>query len=97
MRASGHKEIGDSESDSSDSEMDSETDSGFEDDVAMLRDYCLITSNEGGDVFKMHRLVQLSTRKWLKACGLQEKFEQQYIVKMAALFPTGDYSNWAAC
>ena len=28
---------------------------------------------------------------------LQEKFKQQFITRMAAAFPTGDYSNWAAC
>ena len=70
---------------------------GFEDDVAMLRDYCLITTNEGAHGFEMHRLVQLSTRKWLAAYGLQEKFNQQYIAKMAVSFPTVEYSNWATC
>jgi len=28
-------------------------------------------------VFEMHRLVQLSTRKWLEARGLQDKFKQK--------------------
>lgn len=70
---------------------------GFEDDVAMLRDYCLITTNEGAHGFEMHRLVQLSTRKWLAAYGLQEKFNQQYIAKIAVSFPTVEYSNWATC
>ncbi len=42
---------------------------GFEDDVAMLRDYCLVAVNETGDEFEMHGLVQLSTRKWLAVAG----------------------------
>lgn len=50
---------------------DDETDSGFEDDVAMLRDFCLIIVSEGGDEFEMRGLVQLSTRRWLKAFGWQ--------------------------
>ena len=87
------EEMGDSELDSSDGEVNS----GFEDDIAVLRGYCLLTVSEGGDVFEMHRLVQLSIRKWLEACGLQEKFKQQYVVKMAASFPTAEYSNWATC
>ncbi|KAK4205945.1 P-loop containing nucleoside triphosphate hydrolase protein, partial [Rhypophila decipiens] len=69
----------------------------FEDDVAMLRDYCLVSTNEAGDVFEMHGLVQLSTRKWLEARGLQEKFKAQFVKRMAMSFPTGDYSNWLIC
>ncbi len=48
-------------------------------------------------MFEMHGLVQLSTRKWLEAFGLQEKFKQQFVKQMAGWFPTGDYSNWATC
>ncbi|KAM7215496.1 P-loop containing nucleoside triphosphate hydrolase protein [Rhypophila decipiens] len=69
----------------------------FEDDVAMLQDYCLVSTNEAGDVFEMHGLVQLSTRKWLEARGLQEKFKAQFVKRMAMSFPTGDYSNWVIC
>ncbi|EAQ88760.1 hypothetical protein CHGG_05379 [Chaetomium globosum CBS 148.51] len=69
----------------------------FEDDVAMLRDYCLITTNEVGDEFEMHGLVQLSMRKWLETCGQQETFKQQFIERMAASFPTGEYENWVKC
>ncbi len=59
------------------SDNNNETDSEFEKDVAILRDYCLITLNKDGDVFEMHRFVQLSIRKWLEACGLQDKFKQK--------------------
>lgn len=69
----------------------------FEDDVAMLRDYCLVSTDEEGDVFEMHGLVQLSTRRWLEARGLQETFKEQFVRRMATSFPTGDYSNWATC
>ncbi|KAF7547979.1 hypothetical protein G7Z17_g7358 [Cylindrodendrum hubeiense] len=90
-----------------DSETDSETDSEseisngeiddiFNEDVAMLSDYCLITAIEG-DVFEMHGLVQLSTRKWLEANNLQEVFKEQFIVLMAEWFPRGDYENWEIC
>ncbi|KAK5987383.1 Kinesin light chain 1 [Cladobotryum mycophilum] len=82
---------------SNDSDDSDDFDDGFEDDIAMLRDYCLITMNEEGDIFKMHGLVQLSTRKSLDASGLQEPFKQQFIERLAAAFPTGDYSNWATC
>ena len=74
-----------------------DADGGFEDDVAMLRDYCLIVIDESGDQFEMHGLVQLSTRKWLEAFGQLEMFKQQCIERTAASFPTGEYENWARC
>ena len=86
-------------SDDSESECGSgdEADDGFEDDVAMLREFCLVVTNEDGSVFEMHGLVQLSMRKWLEADGLQDKFRRQFVERMAAAFPTGDYSNWTIC
>ncbi|KAK3897780.1 putative nephrocystin [Staphylotrichum tortipilum] len=63
----------------------------------MLRDYCLIVTDEAGGQFEMHGLVQLSTRRWLEAFGQQETFKQQWIERMAVSFPTGEYENWATC
>jgi tetratricopeptide (TPR) repeat protein len=100
------RNAGDGESDDSSSSAtdggtddgaDDDIDSGFEDDVAMLRDYCLIATNEAGDEFEMHTLVQLSTRRWLEASGQQETFKQQCIERIAAFFPTGEYDDWATC
>ena len=101
------RNAGDGESDDSSSSSatdadtddgaDDDVDSGFEDDVAMLRDYCLIATNEAGDEFEMHALVQLSTRRWLEAFGQQETFKQQCIERIAAFFPTGEYEDWATC
>ncbi|KAM7188718.1 hypothetical protein V8F33_010488 [Rhypophila sp. PSN 637] len=76
---------------------DDQMDSGFEDDVVMLRDYCLIAATEGGEEFEMHWLVQLSTRRWLEAFKQQDTFKQQYIKRIATSFPTGEYKNWATC
>lgn len=38
----------------------------LEDDLFMLRNFCMINANQVGDDFEMHRLVQLSMRRWLK-------------------------------
>ena len=105
MRAKDLDEARDGESEDSSSATDGDTndgidndiDGGFEDDVAMLRDYCLIFADEAGDEFEMHGLVQLSTRRWLEAYRRQETFKQQFIEQMAASFPTGRYENWATC
>lgn len=40
-----------------DGDSDADVDDGFEDDVAMLRDYCLIATAETGNEFKMHALI----------------------------------------
>ncbi|KAI0547607.1 P-loop containing nucleoside triphosphate hydrolase protein [Xylaria curta] len=73
------------------------TDNAFEEDIEMLRDYCLVQTNEKGDVFEMHGLVQLSTRKWLDADGESEKFKERFINRMAKAFPPGHFENWDTC
>ncbi|KAJ5706306.1 hypothetical protein N7536_001995 [Penicillium majusculum] len=57
-------------SDSSDGES-SESDIGpdLKDDLTTLRDYSLISVSKDGTLFTIHRLVQLSTRAWLKSYG----------------------------
>jgi tetratricopeptide (TPR) repeat protein len=97
MQGDGKSDDGGNAPDSDTYDAGDDIDGGFEDDVAMLRDYCLIIAGEAGDEFEMHGLVQLSTRRWLEAFGEQETFKQQYIERMAASFPTGKYENWATC
>ncbi|RYP70034.1 hypothetical protein DL771_005725 [Monosporascus sp. 5C6A] len=92
-QAIGLEAVTESESDDS----DGDTESGFEDDIATLRDYCLIMVSDAANTFEMHGLVQLSTRRWLEAQGLQEDFKEQYVLLMASSFPTGHYENWATC
>ncbi|KAK4159493.1 kinesin light chain [Cladorrhinum sp. PSN259] len=101
----GEDEGGDEESDHGSSAVDSDVnddidddmDGEFQDDLAMLRDYCLIVIDEAGNDFEMHGLVQLATRRWLEVFGKQEGFKQQYIDRLSTSFPTGDYENWALC
>ncbi|KAH6621584.1 P-loop containing nucleoside triphosphate hydrolase protein [Chaetomium sp. MPI-SDFR-AT-0129] len=76
---------------------DGVSDDGFEDDLAMLRDYCLIATTGTEDEFEMHGLVQLSTKKWLEEFERRETFEQRFIERIAASFPTEEYENWAIC
>ncbi|KAK0641772.1 hypothetical protein B0T16DRAFT_393999 [Cercophora newfieldiana] len=98
MRASGLAQTEDEELDYNGSTTDGDNiDHEFDNDVAILRDCCLITANEMGDEFEMHGLVQLSTRRWLEESGLQETFKEQFIKRIAAFFPTGEYENWATC
>ncbi|KAK3899624.1 hypothetical protein C8A05DRAFT_36746 [Staphylotrichum tortipilum] len=54
-------------------ESDDEADKMFEDDVALLRNYSLISVTGTGaqGAVSMHALVQLSTRRWIEARGIQ--------------------------
>lgn len=45
----------------------------------------------------MHRLVQLSTRKWLGLNQKLEKWRKESLRRVAVAFPSGEYEAWAAC
>ncbi|OBT60411.1 hypothetical protein VE03_10205 [Pseudogymnoascus sp. 23342-1-I1] len=68
----------------------------FEDSIAPLINFSLIREHEGG-TFEMHRLVQLSTRKWVELNGQLEKWRGEAIKVTARLFPNGDYETWSDC
>ena len=75
---------------------DSSEDDEFEDDVQVLRNYSLI-STDTDRTFEMHALVQLAMRKWLEANELLESWKQQYVKNLSAAFPSGKYENWTSC
>lgn len=70
---------------------------GFKEDVSVLRNYSFISVNADGITFEMHGMVQLATRKWLKAHKQQERWKQQFIRNLDAELPTGEYENWVRC
>lgn len=83
--------------DSSDGDTsDSDTGPDFEDDITTLRDYSFITINDRS-IFMMHRLVQLSTRAWLKKHGKIDQWKDKFISILCDDFPTGEYENWEKC
>jgi len=90
-----------SRSDGTDDDEDSESHSSesdeFKEDIIQLRKYSFIYISADGATFEMHGLVQLATRKWLKANGQLEEWKQQFIKNLNAELPTGDYENWAKC
>jgi hypothetical protein len=45
----------------------------------------------------MHRLVQLSMRKWLEANKQLNKWTKESIRVLTTAFPSGDYKIWADC
>ncbi|PLB49195.1 TPR-like protein [Aspergillus steynii IBT 23096] len=89
---------GDVASDSSDSGTD--TDDTFEQDVATLNHYSLVSFGDNTTTLTltMHRLVQLSVRTWLKAQGQLERWNTRFIVHLRKEFPENpEYENWEKC
>ena len=107
LRRESTREIGrgDDESNAVEGELSSDeeasssesNDDGFEDDIDVLRSYSFISIEGDGMSFEMHRLVQLATLKWLEAHGEAEKWKQQFIKNLHAVYPTGDPENWSKC
>lgn len=73
----------------------------FEDAVAPLTSFSLVRTQtvpqREKKCFEMHRLVQLSTRKWQELNPQLEKWRQLSIRIVAIIFPSGDYESWTAC
>ncbi|KAK2596810.1 hypothetical protein QQS21_006139 [Conoideocrella luteorostrata] len=69
----------------------------FENDIATLRNFSFIVANEDCTTFEMHRLVQLATLEWLRAHDVYEQRKHQFIIRLCAEFPGGEYENWAKC
>ena len=85
------------ESDDEDTTLVWDDDEDFENDILILRNYSFISVNKDATTFEMHGLVQLATRKWLKAHEQLERWKQQYIKNLCSEFPTGNYENWVKC
>ncbi|KAA8646779.1 uncharacterized protein ATNIH1004_005454 [Aspergillus tanneri] len=85
-----------------DSSVDGETSGSdmsldFEDDITTLRNYSFISVCETSTFFTMHRLMQLTTRAWLKSHGQIDQWKEKFISNLSEEFPTGEYENWERC
>jgi tetratricopeptide (TPR) repeat protein len=86
-------------SDSYDSADDSSgsADEDMEENIIMLRNYSFISDSPDGMVFKMHRLVQLATRDWLKLHKQDIYWLEQSLSNLDAAFPNSNFENWTEC
>ncbi|CZR66589.1 related to kinesin light chain [Phialocephala subalpina] len=66
----------------------------FEDDITTLRSYSLITTDTNGQKFEMHRLVQISMKKWLEINDELKRWEENYIKILRAAVPYASFDNW---
>lgn len=92
-------ESGDAEEDLLNRQLESEDgDFDFDEDVAVLLAFSLVSTTKREDEFEMHGLVQLATRIWLGSTNIGQKCHQTFIQAMAQEFPPGgDYANWPRC
>ncbi|KAJ5777479.1 P-loop containing nucleoside triphosphate hydrolase protein [Penicillium odoratum] len=72
-------------------------DDEFGDDIDILRDYAFISISKDPTIFEMHRLVQLSMRRWLEIQGEDEKLRDTFIESLHREFPYEDYELLAKC
>ncbi|KAH0556924.1 hypothetical protein GP486_005284, partial [Trichoglossum hirsutum] len=78
-------------------QRDEDKEADFEEDIYTLTSYSLIEMNEDGSEFKMHRLVQFSTKKWLELYDELDGWKGTYVTLMDDSYPVGRHENWTAC
>ncbi|KAF1996952.1 hypothetical protein P154DRAFT_607067 [Amniculicola lignicola CBS 123094] len=69
----------------------------FEDALAPLLSFSLVRAEKGEQSFGMHRLVQLSMRKWLEGEKQLSRWTKQSIGVLEAAFPSGGFKTWEDC
>lgn len=78
---------------------DKESETGFRTALGALQAFSLITAGRGEDaVCKMHRLVALSTQKWLELRGSLKYWQSEALNVLAERFPgpgQQSYTTWA--
>ncbi|KAH9865613.1 hypothetical protein J1614_009198 [Plenodomus biglobosus] len=69
----------------------------FDDALAPLLSFSLVRTEIGAQALTMHRLVQLSMRRWLEAESELGRWVKESIQALSAAFPSGDYATWDQC
>lgn len=76
---------------------DDEQDIEFVTALGTLKAFSLITKGKKGAVFGMHRLVQLSTQKWLELQRVLLEWQERALDVVYKYCPSnGEYENWIA-
>ena len=69
----------------------------FDDALAPLVSFSMVRTEIGKQAVAMHRLVQLSMRRWLAAEKELGKWVKESIQVLSNAFPSGDYKTWEQC
>ena len=80
-----------------DSTSEGSDDKQFEEAMERLRSYSLVSIEKDGRTFKMHALVQLATRNWLKVHRKDKRWKEEFFIKLNMVFPQVQCDNRAQC
>jgi tetratricopeptide (TPR) repeat protein len=69
----------------------------FDKAIGTLQAYSLIKTEKGGASFEVHRLVQLSTQRWLTLQNRETEWQEKALELMVGKFPSGYYGTWDEC
>ncbi|KAK7570364.1 hypothetical protein V3481_019544 [Fusarium oxysporum f. sp. vasinfectum] len=61
--------------------------------IGTLCGYSFLSQREDGDMFDMHSLVHLATRRWNEDEGREDGIQQLALARIAEAFPTDDWEN----
>ncbi len=68
----------------------------FDTAIGTLKAFSLITEEKNGAIFNIHRLVQLSTQKWLELQHVLVEWQEKALNAVFANCPqNGEFENWA--
>ncbi|KAI9858313.1 MAG: hypothetical protein M1813_007588 [Trichoglossum hirsutum] len=65
--------------------------------LAILQAFSLVVAEKGGEIFVMHRLVQLATQHWLEMQKTKELYQEEAMKLLSERFPNGEHENWNTC
>ncbi|KAL8831007.1 MAG: hypothetical protein Q9191_001103 [Dirinaria sp. TL-2023a] len=65
--------------------------------LGLLQAFSLISAQDGGSHYEIHRLVQLATRRWMEVQGTKQKWQERALHVLAETFPRGKFENWTVC
>jgi tetratricopeptide (TPR) repeat protein len=65
--------------------------------LGLLKAYSLVSENTETKNFSMHRLVQLSVRRWLAEQEQESKYAEEALQLIADNFPDGSFKTWNEC
>ena len=69
----------------------------LQEDIAMLQDYSLIRESQTDQRCSIHRLVQLSMRRWLEASGKLKMWQGRCVAILKTAFPKKAHDDWHTC
>ena len=77
--------------------QDNEKSIDFTKAIGMLQAFSLVTTENSGISFEIHRLVHLATQKWLELQGEMNLWREEALKVISEAYPVGVFENWAVC